>query len=53
MKDFLGTEVTEECGKVELSLRLLAREWFDETKGDEGLIFEGVRNEVRLAVTDF
>jgi len=48
VKDFLGTEVKEECGKVELSLR----EWFDKLNGDESLIFEVVRNEDGLVVTE-
>ena len=52
MKDFLGTEDKQKCGKVEFSLRFSVREWFDEVKGKKGLVFEGVRyNDVVLALT--
>lgn len=46
VKDFLGTEEKQKCGKVELTLRFLLRKLFDEVKGKKGLGCEGVRNDV-------
>jgi len=53
VKDFLGTEDKQKCGKVEFSLRFLVREWFGEVKGKKGLVGEGVKNDVGLVLTGF